>query len=172
MVDRRLANSITQEQKQEKNLTNTISVGEMLGWRCWNIDFKKNLLVSYSHDYIWTPGTQEASAIPTEHNTDGFYSLKSYQQVLDYIVNNRLVKVPMVLGTIEIWGQIIEGELGLRAQYASINQLVSIFYHKKDTQDYIPYLNISYSQQIKNLQQKLVYDNNNPFLNDLRKYYT
>jgi hypothetical protein len=137
---------------------NAVSLGELKGWRAWRIDFKNLQLQSPAFKYIWTPGINEAE-IPTEDNIFGFYSLNTYQQVIDYTSVFNL-NSPFCLGIIEVWGEVIQGELGSRAQFASVHSLASIYFEWYDS--------IVHGHKIK---PKLIFDNNNDIINDLREKY-
>lgn len=119
----------------------SIDVGELMGWRFWRVHFKNLELQSYSQDYTWKPGVNEASGLPSEDSMHGFYAFKKPDPVLEYAHGIHL----FCLGIVDMWGDVIEGELGYRSQYASIYNITTLVY----PENRIPYYSL--------LQNRFIY---------------
>ena len=142
---------------------NEIAPGELIGWRTWTVKATLHprfrirgspALHSISHNYVWVPGTNSAESpraaakietcpccgqlIPPKDeqkaNTRGFYSLKSEDDLIDYIgslLNHS--GAALIFGTIHIWGTVVEGEKGYRSQFAAVRSLDFGYDYKTET---------------------------------------
>lgn len=111
--------------------TTELGVGEVLAWRVWRIRLRggHRWLYSLAHDVFWKPGPFEADRLPEVENSHGVYALKDHEAMLRY-VGALAHDGEHVLGQVHLWGRVIEGELGYRAQFAEPVALVSILAKK------------------------------------------
>lgn len=88
-------------------------VGEIVAHRGWGIN-PDGFLTSMSAGAVWAPGEpmEGKTKSATEHN--GVYAFKTCK---DYLTAN--LGLP-VFGKVALWGDVIEHELGYRAQFAKI----------------------------------------------------
>jgi len=103
--------------------------GPVLGWRVWRVVLLAGRLRLWSavYDEEWTPGEPfaaecrkgHAHAAPEPGCSCGVYALRSPDGLRRYLVGrDDPWVVGRVLGEVEVWGDVIEGELGWRAAYA------------------------------------------------------
>ncbi len=102
-----------------------IRVGEIIAYRAWRViepswmHKSDNLLHSvFMKDYVWHPG-RPASGDVRRH---GIYSLRNViRSRQDYGYPN--AGGPLLLGSVKIWGEIVEHEAGYRSEFARIISL-------------------------------------------------
>jgi len=97
--------------------------GEIVGHRCFVV-LSNGMLGSMSADEIWAPG--EPMTARYGHLDDGMelgiHAFKLRRDAIRYHWKN-VNAVGAVVGTVELWGDVIEHELGYRAEYAAIVSL-------------------------------------------------
>lgn len=111
------AQQIAAQPPEPKPIPNEgIRAGEIIGWRAWGVD-SRGFLKSVSADRIWAPGEDMEGDVEKA----GIHCFKTQSEVLSsgYSQGSGTVAV----GTIWLWGEIIEHERGYRAQFASIRSL-------------------------------------------------
>jgi hypothetical protein len=88
-----------------------IQVGEIIGWRAWTV--KNGNLCSLSTGYVWD------WEVPSEGDVDtwGIFALKTWD-TLEQMQLGAAFGIPVVFGSVYLWGEIVEHEWGYRAQYA------------------------------------------------------
>lgn len=101
-----------------------IRAGEIIAWRAWRIE--KGFLQSASVRTIWAPGEPMEGDVK-QH---GCYSYKKKADALKHMLSE-MGTWPCVVGSVQIWGEIVEHELGYRSQFAKIVSLDYI--HQQDT---------------------------------------
>lgn len=95
-----------------------ITVGEIVGWRIWQVRRQDRLLVSYSADRIWLPG-EPMEGRPSDHGSEGVWAFKDPAPAA-----TKLRELPQAaLGTVWLWGDVVEHEVGYRAQFAALRSL-------------------------------------------------
>lgn len=95
-------------------LENTgIKVGEIYGWRMWNI--KGDYLESYSAGHIWAPKEHMQGEVP-DYGSEGIWSFKKRKDAIKKFLEN----IPSAYGSIKMWGKVVEHTDGYRAEYAKI----------------------------------------------------
>ncbi len=112
--------------------------GEIIAFRAWRVieGGPWPILKSFSFPYVWSPGVNDCKKeadlrsyihvdgpVPTSDNHCGFYALKDYNRILDYW---GISKDWYCLGAVEMWGEVIEGELGYRAEFAAVQNIVAL----------------------------------------------
>ena len=101
-------------------------VGTITAWRGWSL--YNGLLGALGSDFAW-PGKTAARAHCSRSSHDapqmncacGFWSFKT-QELMIEAMSNYLTEVD-VIGTVEIWGRVIECENGYRSEYAYPKEL-------------------------------------------------
>lgn len=108
-------------------------VTPFIGWRSWNLDVNGEKL-SLRSVYYWTlwPAREALVAIcrhtfghkfvheaPLEDHTCGIHALGTRDAIAAWA---RVQKSPVV-GTVKLWGRMVVGTMGYRAQYAYPSEL-------------------------------------------------
>lgn len=96
-----------------------LSVGEKIGYRIWRI-FLDGLLYSWSADFIWTPGEIEEAKNIEDYNSYGFWAFKDKKRALQKFIDH---PHGVALGSIYLWGTVIEHTDGWRGQFAKIRSI-------------------------------------------------
>jgi len=109
-----------------KPLPVEIKAGELMAWRCWRID--KGEILSVFMGSKWEEGATIAAHLKPSANGHGVHAWKTEAQARDYaktIPYNRDCPCDEVaIGTVELWGEVIEHEQGYRAQFGQIKEIV------------------------------------------------
>ena len=97
--------------------TEGFRLGELTAWRGWIVT-AEGWLKSMTADVLWAPGEpmDGKTSSTAEHN--GVYC---YKKLRDFLKNH--ASTSMIYGRVHVWGDIIEHELGYRAEYAKIVSL-------------------------------------------------
>ena len=90
-----------------------ITVGEITGWRMWNI--KGEWLEAYSAGHIWAPDENMEGKVP-DHGYEGIWSFKDKRMA----IKKMMELTPTAYGSIKMWGKVVEHEIGYRAEFAKI----------------------------------------------------
>lgn len=103
-------------------------VAPLTGWRGWKVD--KNDLVALGQTAVWEPEKAVAAvctsnkaaghAAPVKDCACGYWSFKSLDTVQEALGRYSTVAV---LGTVDIWGRVIECENGYRSEFAYPKEL-------------------------------------------------
>lgn len=108
--------------------TEKILVGELVGYRAWILS-TGGLLRSLSQDRVWEPGKpMQAKRVPSDDG-EGVYAFSSKQNLQSFLdrewisSTQSLSGAKLVTGTVALWGQVVEHELGYRAEWASIRSI-------------------------------------------------
>lgn len=98
----------------------------MIGWRGWDIKGPRSrpLLASVSKSHVWHPRQQMTATCDNRHHevpewkhSCGLYSAKSRNHLLSMGYNHYSEASPRVIGTVKLWGKIVEGSQGWRAEH-------------------------------------------------------
>jgi hypothetical protein len=103
-----------------------IVLGEIEGFRAWRIF--NGLLVSMAVDDVWLPGEPMTAKDVDVGNHNGAHAFKTIKQAIDYSVSHENVAI----GRVKLWGQIIEHELGYRAEFSKPIEIISCRWRKLD----------------------------------------
>ena len=92
--------------------------GGITAFRCfaYQPDSGDGYLSSLVSSYTWQPGEQEADAVPTHSNTNGFYAFKTLAEA----IYQEGSWDEHIFALTEHWGKMVEGENGLRSQFAEV----------------------------------------------------
>jgi hypothetical protein len=96
-----------------------ISVGAFIGWRVWKVRATQMLLESYSQPYIWLPG-EPSEGKPSDDGNEGIWAFRSPDDAKRKFDGAR---ARMALGSVWLWGDVIEHADGYRAQFAEVRSL-------------------------------------------------
>lgn len=91
-----------------------ISVGEIVAWRCWRL--QHGFLTSMAVESVWAP--KEAMEGDVSHS--GVHAWKKSSSAIEYGMTYLGV---IVIGTVKLWGEVIEHDRGYRAQFGKIASL-------------------------------------------------
>jgi hypothetical protein len=103
-----------------------IRAGEIIGWRFWKLC--NGLLHSVVVPYTWYPGVFERSGSKQR----GYYNYNAgYHAYRDKEQAEREALMigcwwPAVIGSVAMWGEVIEHEHGWRSEYAAVRSLIKI----------------------------------------------
>ncbi len=95
-----------------------VQVNELVGWRIWNV--KNGYLKSYSYDTAWWPD-EPMTGKPDDYGGAGVWSFKSPHDALNKLLSDGPHQ--FVMGSIYLWGEVIEHTLGYRAEYAKVRSI-------------------------------------------------
>jgi hypothetical protein len=99
--------------------------GRLVAYRIWRID--RNRLISLSAGYVWKPGAN-GPAQGMGVDGGGFYAFKELSGAVELSGGPRSTgrgrRYPCAIGKVSLWGEIVEHELGYRAQFAKIIELI------------------------------------------------
>jgi hypothetical protein len=98
---------------------------DLIGWRWWQIT-ELGYLESVSQSTIWLPGQVISGEEIDDYNEIGVHSHKTLDDALGYQADP-----PCALGTVKMWGIVIECETGYRAQHARIVSLEQVAIDEK-----------------------------------------
>lgn len=112
------------------------TTGEMVGWRAWR--FHNGCLVSPYTGVLWRPGETLEANTPFESGA-GVFAHKKREQVFE-----QESKWPVV-GTVLLWGDVVEHENGYRAEFAKVGQL--LHFHSSMTDSFKAWLNAEFSSE-------------------------
>lgn len=92
-------------------------ISDLITYRCWNINRHGLLTSVYMSSIVWIP--HEPLEAPDINDTStGIHSFKSLSDAYSYPAE--------VVGSIQIWGEVIEHEKGFRSQFAKVNSIISV----------------------------------------------
>lgn len=92
-----------------------IRLGEIIAWRGWWGD-DSGYLRSFSQEVIWPPGEAMEGRVSSEEHGAGVYAFKTKKLLFDFM---RKETAGMIWGSVALWGDVVEHELGWRAQFAA-----------------------------------------------------
>jgi len=95
--------------------TEGIRLGEIIAWRGWRLT-SSGFLKSMSADVIWPPGEPMEGKTKSSEEHNGCYA---YKTARDFLKNHEGSGLD-VYGKVALWGDVIEHELGYRAQFAKV----------------------------------------------------
>jgi hypothetical protein len=103
--------------------TEKIVVGEISAWRVWRVRKSRDLLTSvYMSEKYWYPGGIMTGC--PSFTSEGVYAWKTKKEMFRYMGSTT---GQIVVGKVDLWGQIVEHRRGYRAQYAKITEICAVF---------------------------------------------
>ena len=107
-----------------------IGAGEIIGWRCWRL--RNGLLHSVFVSYTWRPGVFERSSAkrygPSEDrplgDNFGYHAFRDKEQAEQDASWHGWF--PAVIGSVAMWGEVIEHQYGWPSEYAAVRSIVEI----------------------------------------------
>ena len=98
-----------------------IRAGEIIGWRFWKL--WNGLLRSVFVPYVWQPGVCERSSSKCcGYNNLGYHAFRDKEQA----ERETAYWWPLVIGSVAMWGEVIEHEHGWRSEYAAVRSIIKI----------------------------------------------
>ena len=107
-----------------------IRAGEIVGWRIWKLS--NGFLDSVFVTYTWRPGVCERSSCKQRgYDEPGCYENFGYHAFKDKDQAEREASMyshlwPCVIGSVAMWGDVIEHEHGWRSEYAAVQSIIKI----------------------------------------------
>ena len=110
-----------------------IRAGEIIGWRFWKL--YRGLLHSVFASHIWRPGVFERSSskrLEFRHlGYCNFRDNRGYHAFTDKEQAKREAFVhayssPCIIGSIAMWGEVIEHQHGWRSEYAAVQSITEV----------------------------------------------
>src|SRR5262245_18104703 len=109
-----------------------IRAGEIIDWHCWKL--RNRLLSSVFVSYTWRPGVIERSSAKRYGSEDlghhpltnnlGYHAFRDKEQAeCDASWHGWY---PAVIGSVAMWGEVIEHQYGWRSEYAAVRSIVEI----------------------------------------------
>jgi hypothetical protein len=101
-----------------------IRAGEIIGWRYWRL--RDGLLESVFVPYTWRPGVFEraSSKHPGPYNM-GYHAFKDIEQAQREAFLFNYCRAS-VIGSVAMWGEVIEHAYGWRSEYAAVRSIIKI----------------------------------------------
>lgn len=108
---------------QKINLTEDVpkvtTFGEIIGWRAWLVDPEKLTLKALFHrGFEWQPGVNKAIGLPSEEGEVGLHAHRHMQGLF-----KQEGTYWQAIGTVLMWGDVVEHEAGYRAEFARVETL-------------------------------------------------
>jgi hypothetical protein len=121
-------------------LERDIATGEIIGWRAWRVVEGTHLsheedrvpyacvLKSCTTEVSWVRGVPfKADAKPTDYDASGFapgvHAWKKKDDAVGYSAGSFFWGHSVVVGEVELWGEVVEHEDGYRAEYTQIKSI-------------------------------------------------
>ena len=102
-----------------------IRAGEIIGWRFWKLS-GDGLLNSVFIPYTWHPGVFERSSSKQGgFKNPGYHAFRNKEQAKRG-TSIQADWLPCVIGSVAMWGEVIEHENGWRSEYAAVRSLTEI----------------------------------------------
>ena len=108
----------------------------LIAYRVWSLNTEEATIGSYGHSHdIWPKGQiMKTDEVPTSSNDNGLHAWKTMNHALQYAGSSPNI---VIIGTIYLWGKIVEHERGYRAEFAypkKLEILAGRFYDINRTQ--------------------------------------
>lgn len=112
-----------------------VKFGEIIAYRMWFL--RHDFLTSYSAKRVWAPG-ETMKGKPLDYNEAGSWAFKDASKAIEKMLTSAKEPFPAFLnnfsgpggiavyGSVQLWGTVIEHELGYRAEFAQIKTLDGI----------------------------------------------
>lgn len=91
-----------------------IEAGEIIAWRCWH--WVNGYLRSMMMDAVWLPGAPMTGDVLDA----GVHAWKTKDNALCYATHATSLVGCTVVGSVKLWGVVVEHECGYRAEFAKI----------------------------------------------------
>jgi len=101
-----------------------IRAGEIIGWRFWGLC--NGLLRSLIVSHVWRPGVLErASCKECGPYNLGYHAFKEREQA-EHLARRHVCNWVVVIGSVAMWGDVIEHQYGWRSEYAAVRSIIKI----------------------------------------------
>jgi hypothetical protein len=126
-----------------------IHAGELTGWRIWWIDRSGWFRSLVRDEIFWIPGKAMQGNVNERAGSSryaGVYSFKNRRDALsEFIAGTADLRshphhaehntVGLALGTVKLWGEVVEHEHGYRASFAKPASIDETYYYGKPAKD-------------------------------------
>ena len=101
-----------------------IRAGEIIGWRFWRL--RNGLLNSVIVPYTWRPGVFERSGSKQRgFKNPGYHAFRDKEQA-EHAALMYAHWWPSVIGSVAMWGEVMEHQRGWRSEYAAVQSITKI----------------------------------------------
>ena len=103
-----------------------IRAGEIIGWRVWKL--RNGLLHSVIVPYTWHPGVFERSSSKQTgyyNYNPGYHAFRDKEQAEREGLGLAFSSLA-VIGSVAMWGEVIEHQYGWRSEYAAVRSIIKI----------------------------------------------
>ena len=103
-----------------------IRAGEIIGWRSWRLC--NGLLQSVIVSYTWHPGVFNRSSskrVGYYNYNPGYHAFRHKEQA-ERDASMHAFRSPVVIGSVAMWGEVIEHQHGWRSEYAAVRSIIKI----------------------------------------------
>ena len=101
-----------------------IRAGEIIGWRFWKL--RDGLLYSVFIPHAWHPGVFERSSSKQGgFKNPGYHAFRDKEQAKRE-ASAHTYWTPFVIGSVAMWGEVIEHENGWRSEFAAVRSIIDI----------------------------------------------
>src|SRR5262245_830655 len=101
-----------------------IRAGEIIGWRFWRLRF--GLLYSVFVPYTWRTGVLERSTSKHCAFKNAGYHAFRYEEQAERELSTYPCISPAIIGSVAMWGEVIEHKHGWRSEYAAVRSITKI----------------------------------------------
>lgn len=121
-----------------------ITAGEIIAWRCWRVDDNATVLMGAFMGSHWCPDTPMSEADIKHHDYGhGIHAWKSERKAYQYGCQ---LGVEIAYGTVMLWGEVYEYEMGYRAEFGKVKSIKGIINPTRDPVKTIEQLNKIYGE--------------------------
>lgn len=115
---RERAREARRQTEESTGVDGEIIYGALIGWRNWKVDAEQCLLKSPYKETLWPLGEPMWAGLPEKSPLlgSGIYAYKTKRQAME---NKNIY----VVGSVWLWGEIVEHERGYRAEFASMRSI-------------------------------------------------
>ena len=102
-----------------------IRAGEIIGWHFWKLC--NGRLHSVFVSYTWHPDVFERSSSKQGgFKNPGYHAFRDKEQAEREAASTHAYWTPSVIGSVAMWGEVIEHEHGWRSEYAAVRSITEI----------------------------------------------
>jgi len=101
-----------------------IRAGEIIGWRIWGLC--NGLLHSVFVSHLWRPGVFERATCKDSGPANLGYHAFKHRERAEREASWHIYDSIAVVGSVEMWGEVIEHQCGWRSEYAAVRSITKI----------------------------------------------
>ena len=116
---------ITGDKTRDAALGNPrIRAGEIIGWRIWGLC--NGLLHSMFVSHLWRPGVLERAVCNDSGPANLGYHAFKHRERAEREASRHIYDSLAIVGSVAMWGEVIEHEYGWRSEYAVVRSVIKI----------------------------------------------